>query len=127
MLFQTGPGLTAEPRHGQWPAGGHGSAGAGCGQQWGPWTRLNQGSSDGAHGCGLMEHCREDGTGPGHGYARGRGDRARTGKRRWEWHGHVCGGLGVAGSGDGVGRQCRELGLAAGSGVQDLDSGYAQG
>ena len=91
MLSQIGPGLTAKPRHGQWPAGGHGGTGAGCGRKWGPWTRLNQGSSDGVHGCGLMEHCREDDTGPGHGYARGRGDRARTGERRWEWHGHVCG------------------------------------
>ena len=45
-----------EPRHGQ----------------WGPWTRLNQGSSDGAHGCGLMRHCRKDCTGQGHGYACGR-------------------------------------------------------
>ena len=49
MLSQTGPGLTAELRHGQ----------------WGPWTQLNQGSSDGAHGCGLMRHCREDCTGDG--------------------------------------------------------------
>ena len=56
MLSQTGPGLTAEPRHGQ----------------WGPWTRLNQGSSDGAHFFGPMRHCREDCTGPGHGYAYGR-------------------------------------------------------
>ena len=56
MLYQTGPGLTTEPRHGQ----------------WGPWTQLNQGSSDGAHGCELMRHYREDCTGPGHGYACGR-------------------------------------------------------
>ena len=33
-LSQTGPGLTAEPRHGQWPAAGHGGTGAGCGRQW---------------------------------------------------------------------------------------------
>ena len=33
---------------------------------------LDQGSSDGAHGCGPMRHCREDCTGPGHGYACGR-------------------------------------------------------
>ena len=66
MLSQTGPGLKAEPRQGQ----------------WGPWTRLNQGSSDGAHSCGLMRHCREDYTGLGHGYTRGRGDRARLGGLR---------------------------------------------
>ena len=46
--------LTAEPRHGQ----------------WGPWTRLNQGSSDGAHDYGPMVHCRKDCSEPGHGCVR---------------------------------------------------------
>ena len=65
---------------------GHDGTGAGCGWQWGPWTQLNQGSTDGngglslhAHDWWLMEHYNGDGAGPGHGHARGRGGSAGAG------------------------------------------------
>ena len=67
-------------------------------------TTLDQGTA--THAAGETGHAQGSGAGNGTG---------------------TCAGLGVVGSGDGEGWQCRELGLAAGSGVQDLDSGTAHG